>query len=189
MKEFNKEISKDGVKSSPFRGLRGGMIVVFSLAFLYLLFVEKRVAGGNESDNRMVDTEVAIPYTPDSLDNHGKEAVTRIHSTGELNPEAVENPIPFFLFTGISTISISGEHTIPGDYMRIMSKKRLLSCDVNCTVGDKLRVDDTVSSLYGVPSSLQYNIIPLHCVPNSVLLLEGGCRILTNGLSFMGYGK
>jgi len=70
MKDLRKEMSRDCVKSSPFKGVRGGMLFIFLLASLYLLFAARKGTEGSVSDNRVAEQEITVPFTPDGLDNH-----------------------------------------------------------------------------------------------------------------------
>ena len=195
MKEFNKEISKDGVKSSPFSGLRGGMIVVFSLAFLYLLFAGRKGTDGNVSDNRMADKEIVVPYTPNGLDSQRMEVVSRSNRESEISQETIENKPILFDSTSMEDISISGEKIYMRNTVSSLNRKSPVNCILYCPVSDNRLTNKKAISLHSISSSnvlnmwmySQYNIIPLRCEPEGALLLDDGCRPLTNGLTIMKY--
>ena len=197
MKECKNEISKDCVKVSSFRGLRGGMLLMFGLASLYLLFAEKKVTDGNESDNRMADKEIVAPYAPNVTDNYGMEVVTRSYRDSEMNQETNENKAVSFNYTGIEGVSIPGINMNRGNFMNTVSKRSAMNCFLYCPVGDNMLTDKKVLSLNDIASNnilslskyAQYNIIPLGCEPEGTFLLDSGCIPFPNGITFMGYRK
>ena len=122
MKEFKNEISKDCVKSSPFRGLRGGMLLMFSLASLYLLFAERKVTEMNTLEQRMVDNEIVIPSSPDYLENCGMDVAIYCRIESEMSQETIESKPVSPDSTNMENISVSEKKINPGSGFNEISK-------------------------------------------------------------------